>query len=235
LVLLVTGLCVWQARRWPALLAGWLIVILFVLPVSGLAQAGAQAVADRFAYLPLLVILLLAAAGLKRAWQALGWPGRAAIAALLLCDVSFLAVRSQSQIPWWHDNVSLWVPVIERYPMSPYANMKLARALGMDRRFEEALPFAVASVRLDSSQPIAHATLGLILLKLHEPARALPELQAALRLKPDLAATRYNLACAQARLGNLAEARAELQAASAADPEYAAMAARDPELAALRN
>src|SRR6185503_18422842 len=41
-----------NARRRPHLLIGWLWFVGILLPVIGIAQAGEQALADRFTYLP---------------------------------------------------------------------------------------------------------------------------------------------------------------------------------------
>src|SRR5262249_28967203 len=48
----VTALALWQARRRPWLIVGWLWFVGTLLPVTGLAQGGAQAWADRFSYWP---------------------------------------------------------------------------------------------------------------------------------------------------------------------------------------
>ena len=42
----------WQARRRPYLLAGWLWFAIGMLPAMGLMQVGWQGMADRFTYLP---------------------------------------------------------------------------------------------------------------------------------------------------------------------------------------
>ena len=54
---------VWR-RRCPYLLVGWLWYLVMLLPVIGLVQFGAQAVADRFMYLPQIGL------GIALAWRA---------------------------------------------------------------------------------------------------------------------------------------------------------------------
>jgi hypothetical protein len=58
LVILISVLVVWLRRRAPALLAAWCSYLALLVPVSGLMQAGSQAVADRFMYLAMLAPLL---------------------------------------------------------------------------------------------------------------------------------------------------------------------------------
>ena len=51
-LLSLTALSVWQARRRPWLITGWLWFVVALVPVIGLAQGGKQAWADRFSYWP---------------------------------------------------------------------------------------------------------------------------------------------------------------------------------------
>src|SRR5436853_4609597 len=48
----LTALCLWQARRRPWLIVGWLWFVGMLVPVIGLSQGGAQGWADRFSYWP---------------------------------------------------------------------------------------------------------------------------------------------------------------------------------------
>jgi len=59
-VMVITALCLWRGRRTPLLVTGWGTYVLFILPVSGLTPTGGQAVADRYAYLAMLPLLVLA-------------------------------------------------------------------------------------------------------------------------------------------------------------------------------
>ena len=74
---IITAVCVWQWRR-GIVLAAWVAYLALILPVSGVMQAGAQAVADRFMYLAMLPPLFLVAAG--AVGSGAGWKNRAAAA-----------------------------------------------------------------------------------------------------------------------------------------------------------
>jgi len=67
LLLAVCGLTVWRARKQPYLLVGWCWFLGVLLPFIGLVQAGAQAMADRFAYLPLIGLLVMLLWGVQGA------------------------------------------------------------------------------------------------------------------------------------------------------------------------
>ena len=73
LLLGVTAVAVWQARRRPYLIVGWLWFLGMLVPVIGLVQAHVQALADRFAYVPAIGVFVMVV------WAAAEWtalPGR---------------------------------------------------------------------------------------------------------------------------------------------------------------
>ena len=135
----------------------------------------------------------------------------------------------------WHDDETLWTAAVKRFPNSVLTNWKLAQALMMQKRYEEALPHAQKATRLNPTFGPMHATLGEVCLKTHHDREAITELQEALRLKPDMHDARYALACAYSRLNRLDDACRTLQELLAVEPSYARPAATDEELANLRD
>jgi tetratricopeptide (TPR) repeat protein len=232
-VVVTLALVRWR-RRAPALMAAWIAYLAWLLPVSGLFQSGAQAVADRFAYLAIVPVLLLLAGGGLWLWRRTKWPVRIALVALIAGELLFWSVRSRQQIVIWRNEENVWLEVLARFPGSGVANLHYAAELAAQRRFAEALPHAEIAVEVFPNTGLGHSTLGLVWLKLGDPVRALRELQAALRWEPKLVAPRYNLACAYARLGQLAEAFSTLQELARVDPQMLSFVARDSEFTALR-
>jgi hypothetical protein len=230
----VTAVLVWWRRRTPALMAGWIAYLAWLLPVSGLFQSGAQAAADRFAYLAVVPVLLLAAGGGLWLWRRMSRFGRQTLTALIAVELVFLSVRSRQQIAVWRNEQTLWTEVLMHFPGSGVANLHYAAELASQRRFAEALPHAEIAVQVFPNTGLGHSTLGLIWLKLGEFTRAVKELREAIRWEPQLVAPRYNLACAYARLGEFAKACDTLQELARLDPQMVAFAARDSELTALR-
>ena len=269
--LIGAGLAFLTRRRWPLLLSAGLAYLALVLPVSGLFQAGGQAVADRFAYLPLLAVALIVGTVAVDAWRR--WP--VMIGLVVLLHLGWLLVRTCQQIPVWTDNVTLWQAVVRQNPNAraeyryvaeglvnqhrydealqyaaiayarpddePAARQKLGavyRAVAVSlvgqHRFAECWPVAQRAVELLPTDATAHAASGLAALKTQQYADAARELEAALSLQTNLAAARFNLACAYARLGRSTDAAQALQQALTAEPELSALAAREPALADLK-
>ena len=108
----ISVLFIVERRRYPFLLMGWLWFCGTLVPVIELVQAGGQAMADRFTYVPSLGVLILAIWGvyeLTRRWQyhvvALSVAGCAAI---ILC----LGLTRQ-QLGYWQDSETLFRHALE--------------------------------------------------------------------------------------------------------------------------
>ena len=104
---LVTAVCFRLRHRYPAALFGWLWYLGLLVPVIGIVQVGLQSHADRYAYLPMVGLLVggLFWLGEPKAWSG---RGRAIGAAVAVLVIGFLAWRTREQIPTWRDDLSLY-------------------------------------------------------------------------------------------------------------------------------
>jgi hypothetical protein len=103
----VSALALWQARRRPWLLVGWLWFVGTLVPVIGLAQGGKQAWADRFSYWPhlgLFAALSYSLAELSDRLRVPTWAAATAGAVVLAC----LGTLTWIQLGYWHDSGTLW-------------------------------------------------------------------------------------------------------------------------------
>ncbi len=235
----VTIVAVWGWKRMPVLLAAWVSYLALLLPVCGLVQVGGQAVADRYAYLAMVPVLLASLVGVLWIWRRGSAFGKGAFCLGVGAWLIFLGLRTSAQIAVWHDDISLWSAALEHFPNDPHSNYDLGVALLGAHRLEEARAAVERAVTHSDPHaiqlPLAHGTLGVIDLKMHEYKEAVAQLQQAIAADGTLWAARYNLACAYARTGRLADAYDVLEALLAKQPQYAPLAVRDGELAALRD
>jgi tetratricopeptide (TPR) repeat protein len=103
----VVTVIAWKIRRFqPYLLTGWLWYLGTLVPVLGLVQVGMQARADRYTYIPLVGIFVIAAWGLAdlaaRARQHWRW-----VAALAAAWVLALGVAAHHQVRFWENSFTL--------------------------------------------------------------------------------------------------------------------------------
>src|SRR5207249_2649936 len=99
-------LVLWGARRRPWLAVGWLWYLVMLLPVLGLVQVGVQSHADRYTYLPLEGLFIMAAWGLPEVFSR----GRVHRSLLVATAGAFLlcwAILSRRQLGFWRNSVTL--------------------------------------------------------------------------------------------------------------------------------
>jgi Tfp pilus assembly protein PilF len=179
----VSGL-VLKFRSSRYLLAGWLFFLGTLVPVIGLVQVGGQAMADRYAYIPLLGIFVMAvwgAANLADSQQ-IPWISRAAVSGCILLALFTISYR---QIEFWKDSFTLWTHALAVTQNNFFAEDALGGALLLQGRLEEAYPHYQRALAINPDDPMAHANIGAYLEYHGQRAEAVPQFQAAIRLCSD--------------------------------------------------
>jgi len=126
-------------RQRRNLFVGWFWFLGTLVPMIGLVQIGVHAMADRYAYIPLLgifVIVCWGAADLIKIWHVPTPVSFAGAAAILL----ILAIALHRQVGFWGDNVTLWTHTLEITEGNYSAEDNLATAMIAQGRIEEAIP-----------------------------------------------------------------------------------------------
>ena len=214
-----TLVCV-QRRRHPYLLMGWLWFVGTLVPVIGLVQAGGQAMADRYTYLPSLGVLVLAVWGaceMTRSWryQLPAW-SVAGGAAVVIC----LALTHQ-QLGHWKDSEALFRHALEVTEHNSLAHNNLGAALATKGQSDEAIRQLQEALRLQPGFALAGNNLANALLKKGQTDEAIRQFQEVLRLKPDHAEAHYNLGTALLMKGQTDEAIRQFQEALRLNPDHA--------------
>jgi len=105
---------VWRLQSRTQLVFGWTWYLVTLVPVVGIVQVGAQGMADRYAYVPLIGIFVALAwvAGdeLQRRF------GARTVGALTLCALLLCSVVSWRQVGIWRDSVSLFEHALAHAP-----------------------------------------------------------------------------------------------------------------------
>ncbi len=201
-------------------MAGWGTYVLFVLPVSGLTATGGQAVADRYAYLAMLPLLLLGGGAVVWLWRRSPTIARCGLAVLLMGELFFFGLRTRAQTLVWRNDETLWRGVLAQFPNSDQANEMLAQTLLNQNRIPEALAYAQHAVEVAPSAE-THRNLGIALTQAGKVQEAIGEFNVALQIKPDMADTHCLLGVALQREGKLEEAIGHYQEALRVNPDNA--------------
>jgi Tfp pilus assembly protein PilF len=218
-LLAITVAVLLAARRRPYLMVGWFWYLGTLVPAIGFVQAGIQARADRFTYVPLIGVFIMAAWGARElAARSRAW--RLTLATLGIVVVSASAVGARNQLGVWHDSVTLWTRAMEcTLEVGEYdAHVGLGRVLMQQGRLQEALGHFTDAVRLRPDSAESQHSLGLVLLRLNRPDEAIEHFKVAVRIKPDLAEAHAGLGVALSRVGRNSEAIAEYEQAARLQP-----------------
>jgi Flp pilus assembly protein TadD len=216
-IVTVTILVIRVLPRWPYLAVGWLWYLVTLLPVIGLVQAGAQARADRFTYIPMIGVSIALVWGASEALEA--WPHIRLALAAAVCSVCL--VLTWLQVGYWRDSISLYQHAIDVTSDNYVARFNLASVLEARGNSAEAVAQLRETVRIRPYFATAHAELGQLLAGQGQPEEALGELQAAVRLKPDSADAHFRLGSVLGTLGRAGDAAEEFSQAIRLQPENA--------------
>ena len=226
-----------HARTRPYLAVGWLWYLGMLVPTIGLAQAGMQARADRFMYLPLIGLSILVAWGAAdlldrlRARRFARPAALAVLASLWLC--TWLQVRH------WQDSFTLFQHALEVTEDNAIAHLNLGSAFLATGDADAAERHFTQAAALDPRRLPARIGVADALALRGELGSAIAAYQRVLQMKPDdpLASGRYGIALLRA--GRIAEAQRPLEIAVAAypgsAPQHAALAVVYAELGRRRD
>ena len=204
----------------PYLVVGWLWYMVTLLPVIGIVQVGMQSMADRYTYIPLTGLFIMAAWGVPELFPK-RWRLKKAfiggLAAVLLCGFSVLAWR---QAETWKNSIALFTHAISVNPNNAVAHSNLGFVLSEKGDTDQAIFHYQKSLEISPRQPDIHGALGMLLLeKNHRDDKAFFHLKTALQLEPENKTALYNLGTALLNRENIPEAIVYLQKAVTSDPE----------------
>ncbi len=204
----ITAAVIWQARARPYLLVGWLWYGLALFPVSGIAQAGSHALADRFTYLPqigwtiALVWLLTDLSGRLLSPAA----RRALLAGLAVLATGSFTALSWNQTGFWRDSETLYKHALAAGVRHTFIYNNLGLALQAKGDLEGAGHSYRRAIELSPPDGKAHMNLGQVLAQLGQHDRAVALYRQSIQISPDLADAYGNLAISLYKLGQPAQA-----------------------------
>jgi tetratricopeptide (TPR) repeat protein len=211
LLLLVSG-AVWVGRRHRYLVTGWLWFLITLLPVIGLVQVGNQAMADRYAYLPIIGLFIMVAWGIPDILHGGRWAKRmAATSAVIIVVVSSAA--TWRQIGYWRDSITLFRHTLQVTHNNAFIHYNLGLTLHRNGDIDEAIIEYGKTLAITPDDKDARNALGLALYGKGRLNEAQREYARALQLAPNDASTHNNLGVLYGTLGNLDAAIREFRAA----------------------
>ena len=221
LLLFASAIAIEACRKRPYLGIGWLWYLGTLLPVAGLLQIGLwPAMADRFAYVPLIGIFIIISWGgaeLLERWR-FKRTGLVAIASVLL---SILMATTFLQTQYWNNSMTLFKHAIYTTENNYLAHNNLGVALYSKGRTEEALRHYSEALRIRPKYADAHNNMGNALVRQNKIEEAIRHYVKALQINPNFEIAHNNIGNAFSRLNRTTEAIQHISMALQINPDYA--------------
>jgi tetratricopeptide (TPR) repeat protein len=195
---------------------GWLWYLGTLVPVFGLVQAGLQARADRYMYLPLQGLSILLAWGVADLVPA---HRRKRLAALGVGVLAALAIVTRAQLHHWENSLALFTRAIAVTEGNFYIHERLGYELLEAGRAEEARNHYLAAIEIAPWYLPLYYSLGRAQERAGDRDAAIAAYRQAVRRQPDRGEARGALGLLLLDAGQLAGARYQLRAATRALPD----------------
>ena len=219
LFVLITVLCIYVGRRRKYIIVGWLWFAGTLVPMAGLVKVGSQAIADRYMYVSILGLLIIAAWGVKDL-VANRPVGKVIATVSAMCLLLSGVILTRMQVRYWKDSIALFEHTLKVTANNASAENSYGNALLEAGRFDEAQLHLSNAVRLCPSSLSAQVDIGRVLLKQEKTDEAIACLNGLLQQGGDTADVHYYLAFALGMQEKYDEAIKHLGAVLKLDPEY---------------
>ena len=219
LLLVLTGVALWQGRRRPYLPVGWLWYLGTLIPVIGLVKVGAQSIADRYTYIPaigLFIVLAWGVADLTAGWRKRTPVLAAAAAAVLVA----YAVTAGAQILCWQDTESLFRHALAVTRDNYIAYNNLGLYVAEHGELELGKKYYRLAIEIAPNYAPPRNSLGTALVQQKKYEEAITAFESALSINPRSAEIEGNLGATLYCLGRTDEAINHLQEAIRLNPEH---------------
>lgn len=205
LLVIISVVVFWQVRRRPYLVVGWLWFVGTLVPVIGLVQVGGQAMADRYAYIPIIGICIMAvwaADEIVGKWRRLR-AGAAISAGLILCILLF---ATRTQAGYWQDDYTLFSHAVKVTKNNHLAYYNLGKMFQDKGQYDEAVRNYKETVRIDPGDYEAWNNMGTIFYAQGKIDQAISSYKQSLKANPNYTIAIFNEGLARLKQREYGEA-----------------------------
>jgi protein O-mannosyl-transferase len=200
-IIAATTMAILKAQRFPWLAVGWLWYVGTLVPVIGLVQVGIQTRADRYSYIPLIGLFIIAAWGVPELVKGCRYRKEAlavSSAFILLC----LFTITWTQAGYWQNNITLYdhtLSVTENNYMVFNNRGNTYLRLG---NYSLAIQDYDRAIEIYHNFSMAYNNRGLAYGNLGKYTRAIEDFDRAVEIDPTYPMAYYNRGNAYLELGN---------------------------------
>ncbi len=219
-LLVLSALILGRFKNKPYLTVGWLFFLGTLLPVIGIIQVGAQAMADRYSYIPLIGLFIIIAWGAADVFNR--WRYRKiAVTILAVVLLGAWTILTSVQVRHWQNSITLFSRAVDVDTTNKNytAHNSLGFALVGVGRIEEAIEHYEKALQISPNYIKARFNLGNAFLRQQKPEEAIVQWKQVIGLEPDNADAFHSIGYALSRLGRFDESVRYYQQAQAIKPQ----------------
>ena len=205
LLISISGLVIWNMKRLPYLVVGWLWYLGTLVPVIGLVKFGAHAMADRFTYVPLTGIFIMISwgvPGLVSRWR----HRQKGLSAIATAMISVLMATAWVQTRYWTNDITLFAHAIDVTANNYVAHTNLGIALKNRGNTSEAIRHYRKVLKINPRYAQGYNNLGNALASQGKVDEAVSLFYKALQLDPNFMKAHNNIGNALLALDRAEEA-----------------------------
>jgi tetratricopeptide (TPR) repeat protein len=192
LLLVISIFVIGFGRKQKYLLVGWFWFIGTLIPVIGLVQVGAQALANRYTYISYIGLFIMIAWGLPELLSK--WPQRKiALGLSMVIVLTILGICAHQQVSYWNNGTSLFTHVIKVTQDNYFAHYGLGISYKNLGCHQDAIESYKQAIRINPDYDEAYNDLGISYFILGRYQDAIEAYKQAIRINPDLAKAYNNL------------------------------------------
>ncbi len=217
ILIIITVFVIYNLRSRKYLFTGWFWYLITLVPVIGIVQVGIQAYADRYTYIPLTGLFIMAVFGVCDLFKNIAYKKYILItlaAAILL----FCAILTSVQLIFWKDSGSLFERTLAVTEKNVFILNNYANVLGAEGKYREAAGYLEQAAAYMPDSPDIHNNYGKALQDLGQLDKAIEQYKTALKIDPANEFARYNLIIALIAKGDLEGAIGECRIALGSNP-----------------
>ncbi len=220
LLIIITGGCIRYARSSPYLLVGWFWYLGMLVPVIGLIDAGPQAMADRFVYVPFIGLYIAVAWGIRKIVSGYGRGKKVVFTAAIFLILSLMGA-SWHQLRYWENSEKLFNHTLAHTTGNWMIHFNLGLTLDKQGRTAKAIWHYYEALRFKPDFIQACNNLGKAYEKQGRVQEAIAQYKIALQINPRYVAAHHNLGNVHADQGRDNEAIQHYLAAVKIQPDFA--------------
>ena len=220
LLIAITLAIIWRAKKSPYLATGWLWYLGTLVPVIGIVQVGGQAMADRYTYIPLIGLFIMAAWGIPDLLKK--WKYRKEILLILSAlSILCLSIITWTQVGYWQNSITLFDHALKVTDNNRLAYNNRGIAYNVLGNYKQAIEDFNRAIEINPNSEIAYLSRGNAYNNLDNYKQAIEDYDRALEIKPDYAEAYNNRGGAYDGLGNYKQAIEDYNRAIEIKPDYA--------------